>query len=97
MNIDIVTQETCQDACLERGNSCAGISCSGDTIYGYYYECSGICYLCPSPVMVEGSSGLGGTVFIKKPGSFKVISKVCLGFLIKIGSIYAFIIISSFL
>ena len=41
INLETVTQLTCQDACEER-DSCVGISCYSDSFDNY--DCSYLCY-----------------------------------------------------
>ena len=64
-----VTQLTCQEACLKRGEDCVGISCSSRQ--KPYYDCTESCYLCKNRSIRDGIEG--SEVFIKRPGNFKVI------------------------
>ena len=73
MHLDRVTQVTCQDACLERGNDCKGISCSAE--HDDHYDCTQSCYVCKNLNIVDGNER--SDVFIKKPGILKfTLSKV---------------------
>jgi len=66
VHLDNVTQVTCQDACLERGEYCSGISCSAYNYIQYpYYDCTGSCFVCKDLTMVDGI--VDDEVFIKKP------------------------------
>jgi len=65
MILDWVTQVTCQDACLDLGDSCLGISCSSHYHKGYHYDCSEMCYACISQSTINGTAG--SDVFIKRP------------------------------
>ena len=64
--LDIVTQISCQEACLNRGDNCVGFSCS--SIWpNRVYACDKECFICSSQSLVDGENG--GDVFIKRPGN----------------------------
>ena len=58
--LDTVTQIICQEACLNGGDSCVGVSCSS-------HSCNDECYLCSSQGIIDVATG---DVFIKRPGNF---------------------------
>ena len=67
IDLNRVTQVTCQDACIETGEDCAGITCTSGYYYKDHYDCSGDCYACKNTNMVDGDGDMD--VFIKKPGN----------------------------
>ena len=65
VHLNRVSQIACQDACLEAGDSCLGISCSSSDEYDPY-DCVGTCYLCKNENIVEGDAG--SDVFVERTG-----------------------------
>ena len=59
--LNTVTQITCQEACLNGGDDCVGVSCSSNS-------CNDECYLCSSQSIIDGATD---DVFIKRPGNFQ--------------------------
>ena len=68
VSLDLVDQITCQEACLNQGDNCVGVSCSSATST-YPYMCDGECYVCTSQSLVDGDDHEETLIFIKRPGN----------------------------